>query len=331
MIADSGESEKRVFWLGIAQLRQGESLNCLPNVLNADHQMMDMDHAQYCSLPIRKFHQEPKYARAAARTFLHLIQTWGKDNRLYHWLLNYACMTSNDFPAGVPPEYRVSKEFVDRFYGAGKDQTERDFANIKFDELAGEMGINTSNAGRGVAVEDFDHDGYLDIITGGSFDDLRYYHNNAGKGFDDWTERSGFKGYRQPFFITVADVDNDGSADLLVNRMFHDGLTLFRNRGDGTFEDVTEAWGLPVKRSDNALSSSWATSWGDVNNDGKIDFFVSRLGMEIPFAGGLLSRPRFYSALYMNEGGKFVERTEGIRPRRYRARQIFHRFRLRRL
>jgi hypothetical protein len=307
-IAASGESEKRVFWLGLSQLREGEALNCLPNVMSGDH-MMDMDHAQYCALPIRKFHQEPKYARAAEKTLLHLIHTWGQDNRLYHWMLNYAAMVSNDFPAGVPPEYRVSAEFISRFYGAGKQQTEREFANIKFDERAAEMGINTFNAGRGVAVEDFDHDGYLDIITGGGYDDLRYYHNKAGTGFEDWTERSGFKGYRQPFFITVADIDNDGYPDLLVTHMFHDGVTLFRNKGDGTFEDVTTQWGLPVKRADNALASSWATAWGDVNNDGKIDLFFSRMGMEIPFAQGLLARPRFYSALYVNEGGKFVERT----------------------
>ncbi|MEQ1945615.1 MAG: VCBS repeat-containing protein [Bryobacteraceae bacterium] len=308
VIAKSGENEKRVFWLGMAQLRQGEAFNCLPNVMSADH-MMDMDHAQYCALPIRKFHQEPKYARAAAKTFLHLIETYGKDNHLYHWLLNYACMTSNDFPDGVPPAYRVTPEFVKAFYGEGKDQTLRDFANIKFDEQAGHMGINIHNAGRGVGVEDFDRDGYLDIVTGGSFDNLRYFHNTAGKGFEDWTERAGFGGFRQPFFITVADIDNDGAADLLVSRMFHDGITLFRNKGDGTFEDVTAKWNLPASREDNALSSTWAAAWGDVNNDGKIDLFVSRLGMEIPFAGGLLARPRFYSALYMNEGGRFVEKT----------------------
>ena len=309
VIASAGESEKRVFWLGMAQLRQAEKVNCLQNVLSKDH-MMDMTHAEYCALPIRKFHEEPKYARAAAKTFLHLIETWGKENRLYHWLLNYSCMTSNDFPSGVPMEYRVSPQFISRFYGEGKAQAERDFANIKFEERAGEMGIAIHQAGRGVAVEDFDHDGYLDIVTGGSFDTLRYFHNTGGTGFEDWTDKGGFTGYRQPFFITVADIDNDGWADLLVTRMFHDGVTLFRNKGNGTFEDVTAKWGLPVSREDNALSSTWACAWGDVNNDGKIDLFVSRMGMELPLTKGLLARPRFHSALYVNEGGKFVERTK---------------------
>jgi enediyne biosynthesis protein E4 len=309
VIASSGESEKRIFWLGMAQLRRGESVNCLPNVMMAGDHMMDMDHAQYCALPIRKFHEEPKYARAAAKTFLHLIETWGKDNRLYHWLLNYASMTSNDFPQAVPPAYRVSDAFISRFYGAEKAQTERDFANIRFEERAGEMGLNVHNAGRGAGVEDFDLDGNLDIITGGGFDNLRYFHSNGHGGFDDWTERGGFGGYRQPFFITVTDIDNDGAPDILVTRMFHDGVTLYRNKGDGTFTDVTDAWGLPARREDNALSSAWATAWGDVNKDGKLDLFISRLGMEIPFTGGLLKRPRFYSALYINEGRKFVERT----------------------
>ncbi len=306
-IAAHGENERRLFWLGMAQLRRGEAENCLSPVLHAQHN--SVEHAQYCALPIRKFHLRKEYSRAAARTFLKLIETYGRKDRLYHWLLNYACMTTDDFPAGVPAEYRVSPAFMDKFYGEGKRATESRFEYFRFDERSAEFGINTHNAGRGVAVEDYDRDGYLDIVTGGSFDDLRYYHNQGGKTFEDWTARAGLADRRQPFFVSVADIDNDGWPDLLVTHMFHDGFELYHNNGNGTFADATKASGLMDRRPVNAISSGWAPSWADVDNDGDLDLFVPQMGMDIPFAGGLLARPRMRSALYINDHGHFSDRT----------------------
>jgi hypothetical protein len=306
-IAEKGENETRLFWLGMSQLRRGEAENCLPGVLHAAH--TGTEHAQYCALPIRKFHEKKEYSRAAAKTFLKLIEGYGRANRLYHWLLNYASMTTDDFPAAVPAEYRVSQAFSDKFYGEGRRAAESRFAHLRFEERAGEFGVNTHNAGRGVAVEDYDHDGFLDIITGGSFEDLRYYHNRGGTTYEDWTERAGLGGRRQPFFISVTDIDNDGWADILVTHMFHDGFELYRNNGNGTFTDVTRASGLMDKRPENAMCSGWAPSWADVDNDGDLDLFVPTMGMDIPFANGLLARPRMRSALYINDKGHFTDQT----------------------
>jgi hypothetical protein len=71
-IAEKGENETRLFWLGMSQLRRGEAENCLPGVLHAAH--TGTEHAQYCALPIRKFHEKKEYSRAAAKTFLKLIE-----------------------------------------------------------------------------------------------------------------------------------------------------------------------------------------------------------------------------------------------------------------
>jgi hypothetical protein len=305
-IAAQGESEKRLFWLGMSQLRRGEAVNCLSPVLHAAH---EGHQAEYCALPISRFHEDKQYARAAAATFERLLNNYANDNRLYQWLLNYSCMLTNDFPARVPKQYLISDWFIDKFYGAGKQKTAQDFSWLKFDEKAGQFGINTLNAGRGVAIEDFDGDGYLDIVTGGSFDDLRFYHNEGGQTFTDWTDRVGFKGIRQPFFISVADTDNDGWPDLLVTRMFHDGVLLLHNNGNGTFSDTTASSGLANLGPPNGLSSAWAPAWADVNNDGRLDLVLTQMGMDIPFAPGLLARPHIPSALYINEGGKFVNRT----------------------
>jgi FG-GAP-like repeat/ASPIC and UnbV len=309
-IAATGETEKKLFWLAMAYLRLGEATNCLPHVMHGAHD--SVEHAQYCALPIRKFHTQKEYARAGAKVLLKLLEKYDRKNALYKWLLNYACLITDDFPAGVPEEFRVRPEFVDKFYGEGRRKTEQEFQWLVFEEKAAEFGINTHNAGRGVGVEDFDGDGYLDIITGGNFDDLRYYHNEGGKTFSDWTERGGLGGFRQPFFISVADYDNDGWPDFLVTHMYHDGFNLFRNNGNGTFSDVTAGSGLLDPRPENGLSSAWAPAWADVDNDGDLDLFVAQMGISIPFAKGLLARPKMQSTLYINEGGHFVDRTEAF-------------------
>ncbi len=326
-IAQRGESEKRLFWLSMSYLRRGEQANCLPHVLNAasgsaESNRMSRDsmegsmehtpaeHAQYCALPIQKFHQNKNYAREGAKAARKLLDNYDKGNTLYKWLLNYSCLITDDFPAGVPEAYRVTPAFIDKFYGEGKNKTEKEFSWLQFEEKAAEFGINTNNAGRGVGVEDFDGDGFLDIITGGNFDDLRYYHNVGGQTFADWTERAGLANFRQPFFIAVGDYDNDGWQDFLVTHMYHDGFTLFRNNGNGTFKDVTAGSGLLDNRPTNGLSSAWAPAWADVDNDGDLDLFVCQMGIEIPLAKGLLSRPKMDSALYINEGNRFVERTK---------------------
>jgi hypothetical protein len=327
-IAGNGETEKRLFWLCMAYMRRGEQANCLPHVMkpdsasgNAGHDSMDgramensmghtaEEHAQYCALPIRKFHQDKNYAREGAKLAQKLLDNYDKGNALYKWLLNYACLVTDDFPAGVPERYRVTPAFVDKFYGEGRKKTEKEFSWLQFDEKAAEFGINTHNAGRGVGIEDFDGDGFLDIITGGNFDDLRYYHNVGGQTFADWTERSGLGNFRQPFFIVVGDYDNDGWQDFVVTHMYHDGFTLFRNNGDGTFKDVTSSSGLLDLRPPNGLSSAWAAAWADVDNDGDLDLFVAQMGIDIPLAKGLLSRPKMDSALYINDKGHFTDKT----------------------
>lgn len=126
--------------------------------------------------------------------------------------------------------------------------------------------------------------------------------------FVDVTEEAGLDyiqfdyGQRPPFsqgpFFTggaaAGDFDGDGWLDLYVTRLHAPGI-LFRNRGDGTFEDVTEAAGLTALARD-----SNGAGWADVDNDGDLDLYVTTLGE---------SAQRFY--LFINDGtGRFTE--EGI-------------------
>ncbi|HYL04930.1 MAG TPA: CRTAC1 family protein, partial [Thermoanaerobaculia bacterium] len=152
-------------------------------------------------------------------------------------------------------------------------------------------------------------DGYLDVVTASFYGSLRYYRNLAGKGFADVTEEVGLGGVEQPLSVSAADFNNDGAMDLLVVRPF-DHFQLFANDGKGHFKDVTAASGLLDSKPAGTIAASWFAAWGDVDNDGRLDLFLSSWAFRIPFAKGLVAKPRLDSKLYINEGnGHFRDAT----------------------
>jgi enediyne biosynthesis protein E4 len=171
----------------------------------------------------------------------------------------------------------------------------------------------------GVAVFDYDSDGYPDIYfangaaqpslekTGPQYRN-RLYRNRRDWTFDDVTDKAGVGGAGFDIGVATADYDNDGHADLFVTGVR--GNTLFRNRGEGAFQDVTRAAGLQ--------SSEWAVAaaWLDFDNDGRLDLFVVNYVKWDPaaekFCGDAAKQirsychPRFYeplpNRLYRNNG-----------------------------
>ena len=131
--------------------------------------------------------------------------------------------------------------------------------------------------GSGVALLDYDNDGWLDLylLNGSTVAAIKgiepapramLFHNNRDGTFTDVTEKAGVANERWGFGVAIGDYDNDGWHDIYVanygkNRLYH-------NNHDGTFTDVAEKAGVAL--------GGWSTgpTWGDYDHDGHLDLFV---------------------------------------------------------
>jgi enediyne biosynthesis protein E4 len=137
------------------------------------------------------------------------------------------------------------------------------------------------SSGSGVAILDYDGDGFMDIyfVNAGPLDGVtnhepgtrrepnRLYRNRGDGTFEDVTKQAGVTGHGYGIAAVAGDFDNDGWPDLYVVNVGPN--ILYRNRGDGTFEEVTEQAGV------GDTGTGIGAIWVDVDRDGWLDLFVA--------------------------------------------------------
>ncbi len=155
--------------------------------------------------------------------------------------------------------------------------------------------VNSASDSVGVAWADFDNDGTLDLFISNWSNQANFLFRNNGDGtFARILNGSIAQDQGLSAGCVWGDYDNDGNLDLFVATYGQTNNFLYRGHGDGTFERITNGIVATGK-----LANSIQGSWGDYNDDGKLDLFVVNEGGN--------------SALYKNEGGgQFTRITSGI-------------------
>ncbi len=194
----------------------------------------------------------------------------------------------------------------------------RNDGNGVFTDVTSQAGLAGTGYDMGVAVGDFNNDGYPDVFVAGVHHNTLYRNNGDGT-FTDITAKAGLNrsdpeyGPRWAVAAAWVDVNNDGLLDLFVvnyvrwdydnePRCWHEALSeycnprsyqglpneLYLNKGDGTFEDVSEKWGIR-----GHIGKGMGVGIADYDRDGRPDIFVAN--------------DTFYTFLFHNLGAKFDE------------------------
>lgn len=252
-----GNADRTLTSLGIANLRLAERQNCVNNHTT-----------ESCLIPIVNsgVHRFKAGSRRAVEVYKELLSRNANDYEA-RWLLNMSYMTLGEYPDKVPAEFLIP-------------DLDKDMSGVAvkpFMDVAPNLGLNIRNKAGGTIIEDFNNDGYLDIVTSdlGLDGIMHFFKNNANNTFTDISEKSGLSRFKGGLNIMQTDYNNDGFMDIFVLRgawnpdpFGKQPNSLMRNNGNGTFTDVTIDAGLLT------FHPTQAGAWSDFNNDGWLDLFI---------------------------------------------------------
>ncbi len=227
----------------------------------------------------------------------YLVETMGSgvalfdydnDGRLDIFLVNEAPLNESMPKYAIPQ--KTGPEYWNRLYHQKSDGT--------FEDVTEKAGLQGVGYGMGVAVGDYDNDGYEDLYVT-AYGGNRLYHNNGDGTFSDVTEKAGVAGSGWSTSAAWVDLDNDGLLDLIVLRYLkwdfsdifcgehragyraycHPDLfqpispLVYHNDGNGHFSDIANKTGLSVPGKGLGISLA------DYDRDGHIDIFIANDSM----------------------------------------------------
>ncbi|MDR3717970.1 MAG: CRTAC1 family protein [Bryobacteraceae bacterium] len=229
--------------------------------------------------------------------------------------------------AQLPQMDKSGAKWHNRLYRNNGDGT--------FTDVTARAGLEGAGYGMGVAVGDYDNDGYEDIYIAG-VNRNQLFHNNGDGTFSDVTEKAGVSGIHSRFGKTWGisagwfDYDNDGRLDLLVVNYVNWNIgseppckvgpiraycspssytgqpnTLYHNNGDGTFTDVSAQSGI-----DRQIGKGMGAAFADYDGDGFTDIFVSndtyRNFLFHNNGNGTFTEQAILSGVAYNENGRSI-------------------------
>src|ERR1700723_1432097 len=235
--------------------------------------------------------------RASHTSRKYLLETMGagvalfdydNDGRLDIFLVNGAPL-ADPTPKGTIPQ-KTGPDYWNRLYHQKPDGT--------FEDVTEKAGLQGAGYGMGVAVGDFDNDGFEDLYVT-AYGGNKLYHNNGNGTFTDVTEKAGVAGGGWSTSAAWVDLDGDGFLDLVVLRYvqwdFDDvwcgehregyrqychpdifpAITplVYHNDGNGHFTEMSEKTGISVPGKGLGIAIA------DFDRDGKVDFAVSNDSM----------------------------------------------------
>jgi enediyne biosynthesis protein E4 len=150
--------------------------------------------------------------------------------------------------------------------------------NGKFTEVSAKAGIDKPGKGLGLAIADYDHDGWMDILLANDSIPEYLFHNKGNGTFEEIGLPSGvaLDGGGSTFAgmgVDFEDYNNDGWPDVIITDLANQKYALYANAGDGSFDYTTLTAGLgPV----TLLHSGWGVRFLDYDNDGWKDLFIAQ-------------------------------------------------------
>ena len=208
---------------------------------------------------------------------------YNNDGLLDLFVSNYVKWEVNKDPECLAADIRIYCS--PRLYEPLPNTLYRNNGDGTFTDVSAEAGIAQHlGRGMGVAIADYDGDGFMDIFVANDDSPNFLFHNVGGKRFEE-VAVSSWVAYN-PHGRTVSgmgadfrDVNNDGRPDIWFTALATETFPLFLNRGQGEFDDATMSSGLAWATQSMA---GWSNAMVDLDNDGWKDLFVARSDVAEP-------------------------------------------------